>query len=481
MTSTTEVLQLGQVINGKKLLGETSFDVVNKFTNEPLAKVYCADEQMVKQAVTIAEETFYAVKLSDQERYDILQKVASIIKERKEQLALSICREVGKTLKDAYVEIDRAVETVTIAAEEARRLKGEGVAIPTKTAGEKKLAYTVRVPVGVVAAITPFNLPFTLALHKVAPAIAAGNTVVLKPAELAPITVMELAAIFEQAGLPKGYLNIVNGYGHETGQYLLNDERIKMYTFTGSVQVGEHIKNSVGVRKVALELGSNAPNIIHHDVKNLQHIAKLCVTRGIATLNGQACISVQRLYVNSQIAEQFEQYLRQAVAELKVGNPEDPMTDVGPLISEKQAIRIEQWLQEAVEHGASIVCGGKRNGSFIEPTIVKNLQPSMKVVCEEVFGPVISLITYDDVDEVLKAANDSKFGLQAGLFTNDLNFVMRASEVLEYGGVIVNDVSTYRSDWQPYGGIKDSGLGKEGPIYAIQEMTDEKVIIINFE
>lgn len=481
MVQQTKVVELGHIIGGNRIYEGEVIPVFNKYTNELIANIHSASEEIVKAAIDNSVETFRNNKLSPKERYDIIMKAASITNDLKDELALSITREVGKSLKDSYVEIDRAIETLTIAAEEAKRIFGDGIPIPAKTSAEKKLAYTIRVPVGIVAAITPFNMPFTLAVHKIAPAIAAGNVVVLKPAELAPITVMRLVEILEKAGLPKGFINVVHGYGHQAGEYLLHDERINMYTFTGSVGVGTHIKNSVGVRKVTLELGSNAPNIIHKDALDLKEIAQLCATRGLATINGQACISVQRLYVHTEIFEEFKQYLIEAAKELVVGNPEDPATDIGPLIAERQAERVEAWVKEAVEEGAEVLVGGKRQGAIVKPTILTNLKPKMKVMCEEVFGPVINLVEYSDVDEVIKEANDTKFGLQVGLFTSDLNLVMRASMELEYGGVIINDVSTYRSDWQPYGGIKDSGLGKEGPIYAIREMTDEKAIIINYK
>ena len=481
MIQESKIVELGHVISGKRIYKGKIIPVFNKYTKELIANVYSADEQTVKAAIDNSVETFKNKKLSAKDRYDILSKAAQIVSCKKNELALSITKEVGKSLKDSLTEIDRAIETFTIAAEESKRIFGEGIPLPNKFTDEKKMAYTVRVPVGVIAAITPFNLPFTLAVHKIAPAIAAGNVVILKPAEAAPITVMRLVEILEEAGLPKGFINVINGYGHEAGEYLLKDERINMYTFTGSVGVGTHIKNSVGIRKVTLELGSNAPNIIHKDAYNIEQVAKLCASRGLATANGQACISVQRLYVHSEIFNEFKDFLVDAASTLVVGNPEDPNTDIGPLISERQAERVENWVKEAVEDGAKVLIGGERDGAIFKPTILTNLKPSMKVMCEEIFGPVISLVEYDDIDEVIKEANNSKFGLQAGLFTSDLNLVMRASMELEYGGVIVNDVSTYRSDWQPYGGIKDSGLGKEGPIYAIREMTDEKAIIINYQ
>ncbi|NEU30905.1 aldehyde dehydrogenase family protein [bacterium LRH843] len=469
----------GHLIGGEMLFSGETLSVNNKYSGEIIAKIHRADKDVVEKAIENAIYTFKHNKLTPYERNEILFKAAAIIKERKEELALSIVREVGKTLKDALVEIDRAIETFLISAEEAKRITGEGVPLPSRSLQENRMAFTIRVPVGVIGAITPFNLPFTLTAHKIAPAIAAGNTVVLKPAELAPVTVMKMVEILTEAGLPSGYINVVNGLGHETGEYLLQDKRINMFTFTGSVKVGRHIKSETGIRKVTLELGNNSPNIVHKDALNIEAVAKLCAERGLSTLNGQACISVQRLYVHNDILDTFVENVIETANKMKVGNPEDPDTDLGPMISEVQAERIEQWVNEAVTEGAKILCGGKREGAFYYPTILTNVESQMKVMCGEIFGPVINIIPYDDIDWVINQANDSEYGLQAGLFTSNLQLAMRAARELEFGGVIINDVSTYRSDWTPYGGIKDSGLGKEGPIYAIKEMTDEKVIVMN--
>jgi acyl-CoA reductase-like NAD-dependent aldehyde dehydrogenase len=473
------LLKIGSIIGGKTILEGEEIPVYNKFTGEQLAVVYSADLDVVTAAVEQAVHTFKTQKLSPTERYEILRKTSELLKENKEDLALTLVREVGRTLKDCRVEIDRAAATLLISAEEAKRIAGHGVPIAGQAGNENRLSFTVRVPVGVVGAITPFNNPLNLTAHKLGPAIAAGNTVVLKPAEVTPITVMKLLDIMKEAGLPDGFINTINGYGRTTGQYLLENKNVNLYTFTGSVGVGKHIKSTTGIRKVTLELGSNSPTIVHEDAQNIDEIAALCAARGLSSTNGQACISVQRLFVHKKIHDQFTQKLIEAAQSLVLGNPEEEKTDIGPLISEKEAVRIENWVNEAISNGARLLCGGIRNESFFEPTILTNVQPDMKVMCQEIFGPVINVVPYDDIDQVFKQANDSNFGLQVGLFTSSLPLAMRAVNELEFGGVMINDVSTFRSDVMPYGGLKDSGLGKEGPRYAIEEMTDEKVVVIN--
>lgn len=470
-------MMYGHYINGEWLESSETLSVKNKFTGEEFAKIGKASQEVVTEAVTNAFETFHSIKLNPWQRYEILMRAAEIFKERKEELAMILVREVGKVLKDARGEIDRGIQTFIASAEEAKRIAGEG--IPLGQAGvENKMAFSIRVPVGVIGAITPFNFPFNLTAHKVAPAIAAGNTVVLKPAELTPIIACKMADILTEAGLPAGFLNIVNGLGQETGQYLLEDDRIAMFTFTGSPGVGRHIKSVTGIRRVTLELGNNSPNIVHKDAPDIEKAAELCVTRGYVNA-GQACISVQRVYVHRDILDRFMDKAVHVAQSLKVGNPEDPETDIGPMISEKEAARAEQWIQEAVEAGARVVVGGKRSGAVLDPTILTDVTPEMKVVCQEVFAPVISIIPFDDIDDAFRQANDSRFGLQVGLFTSDITLAMRAAHSLEFGGVIINDVSTWRADVMPYGGIKDSGIGKEGPHHAVQEMTDEKIVVIS--
>ncbi|MFC4768077.1 aldehyde dehydrogenase family protein [Effusibacillus consociatus] len=472
-----EVLVYGNFINGQWTEGKDYLPVFNKYTGEEIARIAKATREEVADAVTSAKETFSKKKLSPYERYEILMAAADIFKQRKEELAMTLVQEVGKVLKDARAEIDRGIQTFIASAEEAKRIAGEGIPLG-QPGNEGKMAFTVRVPVGVIGAITPFNFPFNLTAHKVGPAIAAGNSVVLKPAELTPIIACKMAEILTDAGLPGGHLNIVNGLGHETGQFLLEDDRIDMFTFTGSPGVGRHIKSTTGIRKVTLELGNNSPTIVHKDAPDIGKAAELCVTRGVGNA-GQACISVQRVYVHREVYDLFVQNAVQVAESLKVGNPEDPGTDVGPMISEKEAKRAEEWIQEAVGQGATVVSGGIREGSILHPTILVNVKPEMKVICQEVFAPVISIIPFDDIEEAYRQANDTRFGLQVGLFTSNLQFAMRATQALNFGGVIINDVSTYRADVMPYGGVKDSGIGKEGPRYAVQEMTDERIVVIN--
>ncbi|MGG1573210.1 aldehyde dehydrogenase family protein [Fictibacillus sp. NRS-1165] len=481
MTTSTAVNTIqdfyGHFINGQWITDQNSLPVLDKYTNEEFSRIGNASRRIVMDAVSNALETFRTKKLHPYERYEILLRAAQIAKERKEELANLLVKEVGKVLKDAQGEINRGIQTLIASAEEAKRIAGNGVPLG-QPGNDTKMAFTIRVPVGVIGAITPFNFPFNLTLHKIAPAIAAGNAVVLKPAEVTPIIVCKIAEIFQEAGLPAGFLNVVNGTGKEAGDYLLADERIAMYTFTGSPRVGRHIKSKTGIRKVTLELGNNSPNIIHKDVPDIDKAVDLCVTRGFSNA-GQACISVQRIYVHREIYESFVTRTVTACRSLKVGDPADPETDIGPMISEKEASRAKAWIEEAVQQGAQIVYGGTRQKSVLEPTILINVKDNMKVVCEEVFAPVISIIPFDDIDQAFEQANHSSFGLQVGLFTSNLQLAMRATQILHFGGVIINDVSTYRADVMPYGGVKDSGVGKEGPHYAIQEMTDEKLIVIN--
>lgn len=471
------MLNYGHFINGEWRTSEETISVYDKYNGEEIATIGKASRGDVSDAVENALETFESTKLTPSERYTILMKASTIIQERKEELALTLVSEVGKVLKDARTEIDRGVATLVASAEEAKRLSGTGVPL---NEGDDKIAYTIKVPVGVIGAITPFNFPFNLTIHKIGPALAAGNTVVLKPTQSTPIIACKLVEILIEAGLPAGFLNLVNGSGRETGEYMLEDERINMFTFTGSPQVGRHIKSKTGIRKVALELGNNSPNIVHKDAPNIQKAAELCVRSGFSNA-GQACISVQRVYVHKDVYEEFIGAATTVAKSIKVGNPSNPEMDMGPMITEDEAKRAKSWVDEAVADGAKVVTGGGREGSILEPTILIDTLEHMKVVCEEVFAPVISIIQYDDIEEVFNKANDSNMGLQVGLFTSDLNLAMVATQTLQFGGVNINNVSTYRADIMPYGGVKDSGIGKEGPSYAIQEMTEEKLVVIHIE
>ncbi|MFC5464628.1 aldehyde dehydrogenase family protein [Lederbergia graminis] len=477
MNITDKVQPYSLFIDGKWLKTKQQLAVYNKFSNEVMAEVSIADHQTVDHAITAAVNAFQSTELTPYERYEILKKTSELLIQNKEELAQILTGEVGKTIREARTEVERAAQTFEISAEEAKRIEGEYIPIESSPGSENRLAFSMRVPVGVVCAITPFNVPLNLIAHKVAPALAAGNTVVLKPASYTPIVSIKLAELMEKAGLPKGYLNIVVGSGSEIGKQLMADERINLFTFTGSPMIGQKLKQETGIKKVLLELGSNSAVIVHEDA-DLDLAVKMCVGKSFATA-GQVCISVQRLYVHENVYDAFMERFIEETNKLQIGNPFEESTDVGPMISEKEAIRVESWVQEAVEAGAQVVTGGKRDGVFYEPTILTNVHDDMKVSCEEVFGPVVGVRKYSDLDGCIRSINQSKYGLQAGIFTRNLNTAFHAARKIHVGGVIVNDASQYRADLMPYGGVKDSGSGKEGPKYAIREMTEEKVVVLN--
>ncbi|NTU21513.1 aldehyde dehydrogenase family protein [Brevibacillus sp. HB1.2] len=464
-------------IGGECVKAESYIPVLHKYTGECIARIAKAEQQHVTEAVEAAWETFKADKLTPFQRYKILLKASELMEERRDEMERSLIREVGKTRKDAMNELDRTINTLRLSAEEAKKIHGEMIPLQATEGSENRLGFTIRVPKGVIGAITPFNYPLLLSTHKIAPALAAGNTLVVKPATVTPIATFLLVEILEEAGLPKGYVNIVTGAGSQVGEWLLDEERIAMYTFTGSGEVGRRIKERSGMRPVALELGNNSPNIVHLDA-DLELAARQTAARSFHNA-GQACIAVQRIYVHESVMEEFSDLYISHVQQLKVGNPEDPDTDVGPMISEKEASRTEEWVQEAISQGARSLLPVKREGALFYPAVLVDTRPEMKVVCREVFAPIVTIIPYSNLDDAFAQANDSEYGLQAGIFTRDLNIAMKAARVLEYGGVVINDVSTYRNDVMPYGGVKNSGLGKEGPRYAVEEMTEERMVVIN--
>ncbi|MDC0761400.1 MULTISPECIES: aldehyde dehydrogenase family protein [Brevibacillus] len=464
-------------IGGEWVKAESYIPVLHKYTGECIARIAKARQQHVTEAVEAAWETFKADKLTPFQRYKILLKASELMEERRDEMERSLIREVGKTRKDAMNELDRTINTLRLSAEEAKKIHGEMIPLQATEGSENRLGFTIRVPKGVIGAITPFNYPLLLSTHKIAPALAAGNTLVVKPATVTPIATFLLVEILEEAGLPKGYVNIVTGAGSQVGEWLLDEERIAMYTFTGSGEVGRRIKERSGMRPVALELGNNSPNIVHLDA-DLELAARQTAARSFHNA-GQACIAVQRIYVHESVMQAFSDLYISHVHQLKVGNPEDPETDVGPMISEKEASRTEEWVQEAISQGARSLLPVKREGALFYPAVLVDTRPEMKVVCQEVFAPVVTIIPYSNLDDAFAQANDSEYGLQAGIFTRDLNIAMKAARVLEYGGVVINDVSTYRNDVMPYGGVKNSGLGKEGPRYAVEEMTEERMVVIN--
>jgi acyl-CoA reductase-like NAD-dependent aldehyde dehydrogenase len=407
----------------------------------------------------------------------VLRRAAEIIEARRDELATSIARESGKAWKYAVGEVARGAETFAFAAEEARRIHGETVPMDASSAGEGRVGFWLRAPVGVVAAITPFNFPLNLVAHKLAPALAAGNTVVLKPAEETPLTAVALAGILREAGLPEGALELVHGEGPSTGEWLVTHPGPNLISFTGSPPVGAHIQSVCGLKRVALELGNNSGTIVEPDADLAQAVPR-CVVSAFANA-GQVCISLQRLYLHEAIAEAFTRRLLEATAALKVGNPLERDCDVGPMISDEAADRACAWIDEALAQGARRLAGGRREGRLLWPTVLADVRPDMKVVCQEAFAPLVSLVTYRDFDEALELLADSPYGLQAGVYTRDIKKAFQTVARLDVGGVMVNDTSIFRVDHMPYGGNRMSGIGREGVRFALEEMTNLKMVCFN--
>lgn len=471
-----EVKQEKMLIDGQWIETNDKSPVYNKYTGDTFAEVSVAGEKHVHKAVEVAVEAHENTPFTPDVRYNVLTKAAKLLRDQKDSLAETIAIEGGKPLADALVEVSRSAATFEIAADEAKNLVGE--IIPNYNVSGRFL-YTIKKPIGVVAAITPFNFPLNLAIHKVAPALAAGNPVVLKPASETPTVALRLCEILIEAGVPKNYIQCVIGGGRTVGEQLLNDERIAHYTFTGSPGVGKHIKSTIGLRDVTLELGSNSATIVHDDAdvnEAAQKLAKMSFAHA-----GQICISVQRIFVHEDVQEAFMEAFLAAVRKLKVGDPLLPETNVGPMINENEAERVEGWLNEAVEAGAEILTGGTRNKNIFQPTVLAKVKKGMKVLDEELFAPVVSVTSYSTIEEAIEQVNDSKYGLQAGIYTSDLNLSYNIPYLLDVGGVVINDTCCFRTDQMPYGGVKESGNGKEGPAYAIQDMVETVTVVVNLE
>lgn len=466
------------LINGKWIETLSKLDVLNKFSGEVIARVAQADEALTNEAILAAEEAFKTFRRTPaHKRSEILEKTAAGILARADEIAEIISLEAGKAWKFSMNEVLRSAETFKFAAEEAKQIHGETIQIDASRFGENRIGYYLREPVGVIGAITPFNFPLNLVAHKVAPAIAAGNTVVLKPACSTPISTLILGEIMEQAGLPAGVLNIVIGSGSSVGETIVVSPKTKKITFTGSPGVGDQIIRKAGIKKVTLELGNNSATIIEPDA-DLEKTAARCVVSAFSN-SGQVCISLQRIYVNRKCADEFTKMFVEKTKQLKVGNPLDKDCDVGPMIDPKELKRISEWVNEAVAQGAKVETGGMFDGMVYYPTVLTNVSESMKVMCMETFAPVVSVVPYDDFEDAIARVNDSDFGLQAGVYTNDINKIMRAVDELEVGGVMINDTSTFRVDHLPYGGNKLSGLGREGIKFALEDMTTIKMVMIN--
>ncbi|WP_432797444.1 aldehyde dehydrogenase family protein [Poriferisphaera sp. WC338] len=477
MPTTSSTIQQGLYIDGKWIYTSDTTPVLNKYTGQEIGTISNASLADLDHAINTAQTHAKTIaSMPANRRADILLRTAEIIKKEHETIAQTIAAESGKAMKFAKIEALRAVDTFTIAAEEAKRIHGETIPLDAVSCGEGYFGFWQRKPVGAVAAITPFNFPLNLVAHKVAPAIAAGNSVVLKPATTTPLTSGLLCQIMEKAGLPNGVLNLVHGSGSKIGTPLVSDPRIAKVTFTGSPEVGKHIIEHAGIKKVTLELGNNAPVIVCEDA-DLDLAAQKCVL-GAFYNSGQICISVQRIYVSEHLHDTFCDKLLALTEKLIIGDPLDENTDVGPMIQQCEAERIESWVDEATAAGARVLIGGKRNNATYLPTLLTNVTPDMKVMANEAFAPVACITPFSDFNDVLAQADDSDYGLQAAIFTKDIDRALLATQKLNFGGVIINEGPNFRADHMPYGGTRNSGLGREGLRFAIEEMTNIQAVII---
>ncbi|HKO74452.1 MAG TPA: aldehyde dehydrogenase family protein [Gaiellaceae bacterium] len=450
-------------------------DVDSPYSGETVARVARAGAEHARKALDAAERAMSS-RLPAHERAAILDRVAALLKERQDDVARTISAEAGKPMKAARVEAERAVSTYTMAAVEARRLSGEVVPMDASAAGVGKVAYTMRVPIGIVGAITPFNFPLNLVAHKVAPALAAGCAVVLKPAGQTPLSALLLGELETEAGLPPGWLNVLVGPSAEIGDVIVEDERVKLITFTGSSGVGWKIRERAAKKRVNLELGNATPVVVEADADIEEAATKLAANA--FSFAGQSCISVQRIYVKREAYDDFVSRFVPKVQALKVGDPAEEDTDVGPVIDEDARERIVSWVEEAKSAGATVLTGGEVVDGLLQPTVIADVTPDMKVSCQEVFGPLCTVSPYDSSEEAFELANGTEYGLQAGIFTANVKTALAAAAALDFGGITVNEAPTFRADQMPYGGVKESGNTKEGPHYAVREMTEERLVVL---
>ena len=473
----TPVSTQGFLVDGKWMEEGDLVEVRAPYDGSVIAQVFQGRRQHAEAAIAAAVKAFGTTRrLPAFERQRVLRRVAENIAERKAEFARTLAQEAGKPIKAARSEVERSIFTFTVAAEESTRIYGEYLPLDWQEYTAGRWGIVRRFPLGPIAGITPFNFPLNLVAHKLAPAIAAGCSMVLKPAPQTPLSALLLAEAVQQAGWPDGALNVLPLSNEDAG-LLVSDDRLKMISFTGSAAVGWQIKRNAGKKKVILELGGNAGVIVHTDA-DLAYAADRCVAGGFGYA-GQTCISVQRILVERSVCAKFTDLMLVGVAKLRTGDPLDESTDLGPLIRESDAVRASDWIQEAVRGGARLLCGGRRNGPMLEPTVLTGTRPEMKVNCQEIFAPVVTIEPYDDFKDALRQTNNSAYGLQAGIFTRDVKLLFNAYEELEVGGLIAGDVPSFRIDHMPYGGVKDSGLGREGLRYAIEEMTEPKLLVMN--
>lgn len=474
---TSQLGELGCLVGGEWIKTGDAIAVRSPYDESLVAVVHRAGPKEIERAIAAAAAAFQTTrKLPSWKRAEALEKISAGIAARREEFARTIALEAGKPIRTARAEVDRAIFTFKVAAEESKRIYGEIVPLDWIPGTEGREAQVRRVPLGPIVGISPFNFPLNLVAHKVAPALAAGNPIVLRPASQTPVSALKLAEVVLQSGWPEGGVSVVPSTTHDAA-LLVEDDRIRMLTFTGSPAVGWGLKSQAGRKRVTLELGGNAGVIVHNDA-DLDYAAER-VAWGGYSYAGQSCISVQRVYVHADIYETFLDNFIPRVKALKVGDPLEEATDVGPVIDRGAAERIETWLAEARRDGAEVLAGGTRSGNLWQPTALAAIQPAMRVSCQEAFAPLVGLYRYTDVHQAITAVGDSDFGLQAGLFTRDWSVIKQAFDEIEVGGLMVNDVSTFRIDHMPYGGVKQSGFGREGLRYAIEEMSELKLLTLN--
>jgi len=474
--TTSSIRSMGFFLNGNWSTHGRESVVSSPYDHSVVAVVSEAERGDVEVAIESAVQAFAVTRrMSSHQRASILREIAKGIIDRRDEFARTICQEAAKPIKTARIEVERAIDTFQIAAEESTRIYGEYLPLDTLESTAGRWGLVRRFPLGPVFGIAPFNFPLNLVAHKVAPAIAAGCPLILKPAPQTPISSLMLAEIVDNTAWPDGAFAVMP-LSNDNAGLLVEDDRIKLLTFTGSAAVGWALKTRAGKKRVTLELGGNAGVIVHGDA-DVPHAVQRCVAGGFS-YGGQSCISVQRIFVHQPIFEQFKDQLVQGVRKLKCGDPMAETTDIPPLIREQDAVRVVEWIDEAVQSGATLLCGGKRKGSMVEPAVLTETTPNMRVNSAEIFGPVVTVEPYETFDEALRLINHSQYGLQAGLMTRDAVLIQTAFDEIEVGGLIVGDVPTFRVDQMPYGGLKDSGLGREGVRYAIEDMTERKLMVM---
>ncbi len=465
-------------VDGRWVDRDSVTQVVNPFDGSVIDTVPRADASDVEAALAAAARGAKVMAgLTAYDRYALLQKAAGLIGQRAEEFARIITMEEGKVIAEGRAEVQRAIQTLTLSAEEAKRIHGETVPLDADPGGGGKMGFTLRVPVGVVVAISPFNFPLNLVCHKVGPALAAGNSVIIKPASDTPLSALKLTEVLLEAGIPADGVQCITGSGATVGNALVSDSRVRKVTFTGSRDVGEHIVRAAGLKKVTMELGSNSPLIIMPDA-DLEKVAQATVASGYSNA-GQVCISTQRVLADGKIYSDFLDALKPQVEAVSTGNPLEEAVRMGPMIRETDAVRVGEWVREAVGQGARLVTGGDRDGSMLSPTVVAEVSPEMRISCEELFGPAVAVTAFKSIDEAIELANDSRYGLSAGIFTQNVDWAMRFAREVESGNLMINSGPQWRADLMPYGGLKESGMGKEGPRYAVEEMTDLKMVVFH--